>query len=164
MTGPLCAHCSGEGCCLCRPAQPSLEQLLDDLRRNTSHETAAWIADRKSLLLRALVLELGPAFAELLPDDVLLGTLARRGRWVLEQPEGAVSDLSSGELERLRAANKAAEDAITHTLVRAREDAKGLGYYLGPYTQSFEGLVRALAALLGKDVAEVRAAALGRTI
>jgi hypothetical protein len=66
------------------------------------------------------------------------------------------------ELLRLRTAAKAAEEAITHTLVRAREDAHGLGYYLGPYTQSFEGLVRALALLLEKDVAEVRAAALGR--
>lgn len=68
----------------------------------------------------------------------------------------------ASEIERLRVANKAAEDAITYTLVRARREPDDLGYHLGPHSQAFEDLCRALALMLDKPLAEVRSAAARR--
>lgn len=47
-------------------------------------------------------------------------------------------------------------DAVVYLLSRAQTDPD-LGYLLGPGTESFERLCRAEAALLGEDVAAVRA-------
>jgi hypothetical protein len=62
--GPVCANCSGMGCSHCAPeprrlpAEPTLLQLLEDLRsHNYSHTTAEWLELRLPLLLRAVAAE-----------------------------------------------------------------------------------------------------------
>jgi hypothetical protein len=45
--------------------------------------------------------------------------------------------------------------AVEHVLNQAQRDPKGLGYYVGPYTRSFELLCEAEAHYLSRDVADV---------
>lgn len=88
MTGPLCANCSGMGCQLCvrervrLPAEPTLVQLLEDLRRNVSHATEEWVALRLPLLLRAVAREYGPDRAlERVLQEVRIERLAQEAKW-----------------------------------------------------------------------------------
>lgn len=82
----------------------------------------------------------------------LLGEAARLGSLALEQPGPDGQELSS-MLEQL----EASKTAIIHVLLRARRDPEGLGYYLGPRSESFEKLVTAAALLTGEDRASLRA-------